>query len=83
MFAEFTKSNYIEEHILEPINYEDVAKQLYISNYHFHRMFSMITGYTANEYIRNRKLSMTGQELIMSDAKVIDIAMKYGYECVK
>mgnify|MGYP000879213588 CR=1 FL=1 len=71
---------YMEEHILEPINYEDAAKQVYMSNYHFHRIFSMITGITANEYIRNRRLSMAGQESIMSNEKVIDIAMKYGYD---
>lgn len=72
--------DYMEEHILDPINYEDVAGQLYLSNYHFHRIFSMLTGITANEYIRNRRLSMAGQELIMSGVKVIDIAMKYGYD---
>ena len=71
---------YIEEHMLDPINYEDVAKHLHMSSYHFHRTFSMLTGMTANEYIRNRKLSMAGQELILSDQKVIDIALKYGYE---
>lgn len=71
---------YMEEHISEPINYEDVARHVYMSNYHFHRIFSMIVGMTANEYIRNRKLSMAGQEIIMSNVKVIDIAIKYGYE---
>nr|WP_308743126.1 AraC family transcriptional regulator [uncultured Anaerocolumna sp.] len=71
---------YMEEHILDKVNYEDVARQLYMSNYHFHRLFSMVTGITANEYIRNRKLSMAGQELIMSDKKIIDVALKYGYE---
>ncbi|HCD45796.1 MAG TPA: AraC family transcriptional regulator [Lachnoclostridium sp.] len=71
---------YMEEHMLEKISYEEVASQLYVSNYHFHRLFSMITGITANEYIRNRRLSMAGQELIMSVKRVIDIALKYGYE---
>lgn len=71
---------YMEEHLLEPINYEDVAKQVYMSNYHFHRIFSMITGITANEYIRNRRLSIAGQELILANVKIIDIAMKYGYD---
>lgn len=71
---------YMEEHILDKVSYKDVARQLYMSNYHFHRLFSMVTGITANEYIRNRKLSMAGQELIMSDKKVIDVALKYGYE---
>lgn len=72
--------NYMEEHILEDINYEDTAKSLYMSNYHFHRLFSMITGITANEYIKKRRLSMAGEEISMSDSKIIDIAMKYGYD---
>ncbi|WP_253200644.1 helix-turn-helix transcriptional regulator [Clostridium sp. CF012] len=72
--------DYMEEHILEPITYEDVARHVYMSSYHFHRTFSLVTGITANEYIRNRRLSMAGQELSISDAKVIDIALKYGYD---
>lgn len=72
--------DFMEENILESINYEDVARQVYMSNYHFHRLFSMITGITANEYIRNRRLSMAGQDLNMSGEKVVDIALKYGYE---
>jgi AraC family transcriptional regulator len=71
--------DYIEEHILEPITYKDVAKHIYISNYHFHRIFSLVTGITANEYIRNRRLSMAGQELSITNTKIIDIALKYGY----
>ncbi|MDU5108166.1 AraC family transcriptional regulator [Clostridium sp.] len=72
--------NYMEENILENINYEDVARYVYMSNYHFHRLFSMITGITANDYIRKRRLSMAGQELSMSNSKIIDISMKYGYD---
>ncbi|OOM82138.1 transposon Tn10 TetD protein [Clostridium puniceum] len=72
--------DYMEENILGEITYEDVAKHIYVSSYYFHRTFSLITGITANEYIRNRRLSMAGQELSISDVKVIDIALKYGYE---
>ena len=72
--------DYMEEHILEPITYEDVAKHVFMSSYHFHRTFSLLTGITANEYMRNRRLSMAGQELSVSDSKVIDIALKYGYD---
>lgn len=72
--------NYMEEHILDPITYEDVAKHVHMSNYHFHRTFRLLIGITANEYIRNRRLSMAGQELSVSNVKVIDIALKYGYE---
>lgn len=72
--------DYMEAHILEPITYEDVAKHVYMSSYHFHRTFSLVIGITAKEYIRNRRLSMAGQEISMSDVKVIDIALKYGYD---
>jgi len=72
--------DYIEDNILNDINYEEIAKQIYSSSFHFHRAFSMITGITIGEYIRNRKLSLAGQELFITKAKVIDIALKYGYE---
>lgn len=72
--------DYMEKHLLEPITYEGVAKEVYMSSYHFHRTFSLLTGMTANEYIRNRRLSLAGQELTLSSGKVIDIALKYGYD---
>lgn len=75
-----TSIDYIENHILEDIDYNDLANSVYVSSFHFHSAFSLIVGMTANEYIRKRRFSMAGQELILSDVKVIDIALKYGYE---
>lgn len=72
--------DYMESHLLEKINYEDAAKEVNMSSYNFHRIFSLMAGMTANEYIRNRRLSLAGQELQMTDSKIIDIAYKYGYE---
>lgn len=64
---------------MEPIAYEDVAKEVYMSKYHFHRIFTMVTGISANAYLRNRRLSMAGEEVILTDRKIIDIALDYGY----
>lgn len=72
--------DYIEDNLLESIDYNDVAKRIGFSNFHFHRTFALLAGMTANEYIRKRRLSMAGEELSMSNAKIIDIAFKYGYE---
>lgn len=72
--------NFIEEHLLEKINYENVAKSVYMSSYSFHRTFSLMTGMTANEYIRSRRLSLAAQELRSTDISVLDAALKYGYE---
>ena len=71
---------YIEAHLLDELNYEDVARQVNISGYEFHRAFSFLTGMTANAYIRSRRLSMAGQEIVETDARITDIALKYGYE---
>ena len=72
--------DYIEEHLKNDIDYADVAKQAYSSSYHFQRVFSILCGYTLGEYIRNRRLTLAGNELKNTDCKVIDVALKYGYE---
>ena len=72
--------NYIEGHLLEEIDYEEVAKQSYSSSYHFQRVFGILCGYTVGEYIRNRRLTLAGMELQTEKAKVIDVALKYGYD---
>ena len=72
--------SYMEEHLLEEINYEDVARQVHTSSYEFHRAFSFLTGMTANAYIRNRRLSLAGREIVETDGRITDIALKYGYD---
>lgn len=71
--------DYIEDNLTETIDYEMVAAQSFSSSYHFQRVFRILCGFTIGEYIRNRRLSLAGTELATSDAKVIDVALKYGY----
>lgn len=65
---------------MEPIDYEEAAKRAYSSSFHFQRVFSILCGFTLGEYIRCRRLSLAGSELLSSDEKIIDIALKYGYD---
>ncbi len=71
---------YMEENLFESLSYEDIAKSVCMSSYNFHRIFSIMIGMTASEYIRNRRLSLAGQELQSTDILVIDAAYKYGYD---
>lgn len=71
---------YMEEHLTQDIHSEDVAAHVYISLFHFQRGFNLLTGLTVAEYIRKRRLSLAGEELTKEGAKVIDVALKYGYE---
>lgn len=72
--------DYIEEHLDEEIDYEKVAKERFSSSYHFQRIFALLCGYTLGEYIRLRRLTLAGAEFSNGKAKVIDVALKYGYE---
>ena len=55
--------DYIETHITEELDYEQIAKESFSSSFHFQRVFSILCGYTLGEYIRNRRLTLAGTEL--------------------
>ena len=71
---------YIEDNITEDISIENIAEQVNVSSFYFQKGFSLLCGYTITEYIRNRKLSLAAGELADSNQKVIDVALKYGYD---
>jgi len=70
---------YIEENLTNDIDFKEVARIAFCSEYHFKRMFSFLAGISLSEYIRRRRLTLAAFELIDSSVKVIDIAIKYGY----
>ena len=72
--------DYIDENLADEIDFESVAKKANCSVYHFQRMFSFFANLPLSEYIRKRKMTLAAFELQNTDAKVIDIAMKYGYD---
>lgn len=72
--------DYTEAHLTDEIDYEAVAREAASSAFHFQRMFSMLVGYTLGDYIRQRRLSLAADELHRTDDKIIDIALKYGYD---
>ena len=72
--------SFIEQHITDDITAEDVANHVHISSFYFQKGFSMLCGYSVTEYIRNRRLALAGGALAATDMKIIDIAMKYGYD---
>lgn len=71
---------YIENNLTNDITIEDISNYSYISPFYFQKGFAIICGYSISEYIRNRKLSLAGYELLNTNNKIIDIALKYGYD---
>jgi AraC family transcriptional regulator len=70
----------IECDITEDINSEYFAEEYDLSEGHIRRIFRFAFGQTLASYIRSRKLAASINELLQTDSKLIDIALKYGFE---
>ena len=70
---------YIESHLDKEISYDEIAKYACCSTYYFQRIFSYIAGIPVSEYIRRRRMTQAGFDLQRKEVKVLDIALKYGY----
>lgn len=70
---------YIEEHLTEEMDYEQLGRIACCSSYHFQRMFTYMAGITLSEYVRRRKMSLAAVDLQGGKEKIVDIAEKYGY----
>jgi len=71
---------YIEEHLTEDIDYREISKIACCSEYHFKRMFSFLSGIGLSEYIRRRRLTLAALDLKDKSMRIIDVAVKYGYD---
>ena len=70
----------IENNLTEKIDYRNLAKIVGTSSYTLQRIFVFLTGITLTEYIRKRRLSKVAEEIISTDIKIIDLALKYQYD---
>ncbi len=70
---------YIEDHLTEEIDYSVISKLALCSEYHFKKMFSFLSGISLSEYIRRRRMTLAAVDLKNKHSRIIDIAVKYGY----
>ncbi|MDE6892356.1 MAG: AraC family transcriptional regulator, partial [Lachnospiraceae bacterium] len=71
---------YIEAHLSDGIDYEQLGRIACCSAYHFQRMFTYMAGVTLSEYIRRRRMSLAAVDLQGGGEKIITVAQKYGYQ---
>ena len=72
--------DFIEQHLTDELDIEEIAGKAALSPFYYQRIFGALCGMTVGEYIRARRMSQAAQELARTNAKVIDIALKYGYD---
>lgn len=75
--VEYLENNLLNE---ENISAYAIAKIACLAPQQFFRVFPYIAGVSVYEYVRRRKLTLAAQELLSTDIKIIDLALKYGYE---
>ncbi len=72
--------DYIEDGLEEEIDWTEAARRASCSTFHLLRMFEIVAGVSAADYLRRRRLSRAALELTTSDEKVIDLALRLGYD---
>ncbi|MBZ9686304.1 AraC family transcriptional regulator [Clostridium estertheticum] len=72
--------DFIEENLTTDISLTEIANEAYCSLSYFHQLFHALVGYSLKEYVRKRRLAESAYELISTQNKILDIALKYGYE---
>lgn len=73
-------TQYIREHINEPLSRETLAEEAGFSVPHFHRVFTATTGESAVGYLRRMRLERAGRKLRMGAVNITEVARAAGYE---
>ena len=71
---------FIEKRLKDPFTLEEVSTVAFSSHWHFHRIFRFMTGESLKSYIRKRRLSEAGREVLHGNRKIIDIALDYCFQ---
>ncbi|MYX72782.1 AraC family transcriptional regulator [Streptomyces sp. SID3915] len=70
---------YIEDHLDEHVEAAEAARIALTSEYHFRRLFSALAGLPLSEYVRRRRLTIAGAEVLAGKRPLLEIAVRHGY----
>lgn len=70
----------IEASLEGDVDYEAAARAAGCSRYQLERMFPYLANVSLAEYVRRRKMTRAASDLLDRDARVIDVALRYGYD---
>ena len=72
--------DYIQQHLDDRLDLEDLARVACFSTYHFHRIFTGMMGETIKDHIRRLRLERAAIELRAGTKPVVQVALDSGYE---
>ncbi|GAA0918437.1 MULTISPECIES: AraC family transcriptional regulator [Streptomyces violaceusniger group] len=71
--------DHIDSRLDQRIQVSELARIAMTSEYHFRRLFSALAGISLSEYIRRRRLTLAGAEVLAGERTLLEIAVRYGY----
>lgn len=69
----------IEESLEGDIDVQELARMVLTSEFHFRRMFSVLSGVTLSEYVRRRRLTVATSAVLGGGEAIQDVAVRFGY----
>jgi len=72
---------FIDSNFQEPIDLEKVAKQAFLSRFHFHRLFKQVYKKTPHQYITQKRLDKA-KNLLSDNKAVTDVCNEIGFESI-
>jgi AraC family transcriptional regulator len=71
---------FIEENLKRRIALEDIADAANLSQWYFHRVFRVLTGFCVADYLRRRRICEASHELLYGSKPIRQIAKDYQFE---
>ncbi|MCR8846547.1 AraC family transcriptional regulator [Paenibacillus sp. SC116] len=70
---------YMEFHLKEDVEFEDVVQHTAVSRFYFHRIFKEHVGISVSAYLRERRLTLAAMDLLSTNKRILDIALEYRF----
>ncbi len=71
---------YIEEHLHEKLVLNDIATKAHFSPFHFHRLFTVVTGETLNNFIIRKRIEKSASFLLhKNNFTITEVSEKTGF----
>lgn len=72
-------TNFIDEHLSDEINVDDLAKAIHMSRSHFYKIFRQYNGISVNQYILQCRIKNTVQLLLTNEGNILEAAYQSGF----
>ncbi|MEU8757958.1 AraC family transcriptional regulator [Streptomyces sp. NPDC048659] len=71
--------DHIESRLDGELDVAELARIAMTSEYHFRRLFSALAGMPLSVYVRRRRMTLAGAEVLAGEHTLLDVAVRYGY----